>query len=513
MKISMQLEEFKQLAKNYTVIPLYTEILADLETPVSAFMKIRRSSPSYAFLLESVVGGEQIARYSFLGVHPYRIFLAKKNEVVWLEKGKKPKTIQSSNPISLLKEHLKQYKAYPDPSLPPFFGGAVGYFSYDAVRYLEKLPDLNDDDRDIPYLYFMFTDSLILFDHVEHRLKIIHNVNLLDSDDSNKDQLDEDQNKKKLYQKAQDEIRLLTEQLQTPLDPSQTKKRKPRPLDFKANLTQEKFQDLVKKAKEYIRQGDIYQMQLSRRLELPIDDLDSFQIYRALRAVNPSPYMFYLKFDLLELIGSSPELLIKSQNKRIIARPIAGTRRRGKDLQDELKMEKELKKDEKENAEHIMLVDLARNDLGRVCQWGTVKPTEMPNTGKQLMIVEKYSHVMHLVSEIEGILLPDHDPLDALCSFFPSGTLSGAPKIRAMEIIEELEPVKRGPYGGGIISYSFLGELDSTIIIRTILIQNKIAYLQTAAGIVFDSIPEQEFIETQNKAMALFKAMELAQEI
>ena len=491
-----------ELSKKYNLVPIYTEVLADLETSVSAFMKINKGK--YSFLLDSVVGGERIARYSFLGADPYLIFSAKKNQCTLIKNGTNIEKFESDDPIETLKELISQYKPYEPDDLPSFYGGTVGYFSYDSVRYIEKIPDTNKDDLDLPYLHFMFTDTIIIFDHVEHKMKIVYNLHF---DENNQDQ----KSVEKLYKQGVEQITSIKKLLETPLTVCESDESK-KHFDLKANMTQDQFEKAVEKARDYIVAGDIFQVQISRRLEVAVDDIDHFNIYRALRHVNPSPYMFYLKFDDIEVIGSSPELLVKKEKEKVIVRPIAGTRRRGRNVEDEIKMENELINDEKEKAEHIMLVDLGRNDLGRVCQFGSVGLSETGGK-RNLMNCEKYSHVMHMVSEVEGKLVDGMDAFDAFRACFPAGTLTGAPKIRSMEIIEELEPVKRGLYGGGVAYFSFNQDMDSCIIIRTAVIKNNVAYIQTAGGVVFDSKPELEFLEHQNKAKAVVTALELAKEI
>ncbi|MDH5680794.1 MAG: anthranilate synthase component I [Spirochaetota bacterium] len=502
MTIYPSLEEVQNLSESYNLIPIYAEVMADLETPISAFMKI--NSGSHSFLLDSVVGGERLARYSFLGVNPYLIFKAKDNTCTFYKANEEQQEISSEDPINTLKELIDRYKPYEPRGLPSFFGGAVGYFSYDSVRYIEDIPNTTEDDLLLPHLHFMFTDSIIIFDHAENKMKIVYNIHI---EPENNTPLPIET----LYQKGVDNIRAMIAMLNQPLKEASKSKASPKH-EVKANLTEEQFKAAVEKAKDYVIAGDIFQVQISRRLELPVHDVDHFNIYRALRSVNPSPYMFYLKFDDVEVIGSSPELLVKKEKRRVIVRPIAGTRRRGRDLEDEIRMENELKSDEKERAEHIMLVDLGRNDLGRVCEYGSVKISE--EAGKpNLMFAEKYSHVMHLVSEVEGILIEGKDAFDVFRASFPAGTLTGAPKIRAMEIIDELENVNRGLYGGGVGYFSFNGDMDSCIVIRTAVIKNNIAYIQTAGGVVYDSTPESEFLETQNKARAVLKALEISRDI
>ncbi len=502
MTFSLSLEETLTLSKSHNLVPIYTEILADLETPISAFMKINQGK--YSFLLDSVVGGERLARYSFLGADPYLIFQAKNKHCSLLRNGIEHESFEAEDPIEYLKSLLSHYNPYIPKDLPSFYGGTVGFFSYDSLRYIEKIPDTNVDDLDIPHLYFMFTDSIIIFDHVENKMKIVYNLHFHKDSNDNEDI-------KNLYEQATSSIQSILNLLDQPLK-SKTPSQTPKPSEWKANLTEEEFKKAIEKARNYIIAGDIFQVQISRRLELSVKGIDHFNIYRALRAINPSPYMFYLKFDDLEVIGSSPELLVRKEGNDVILRPIAGTRRRGRTIEEETKMEHELITDEKERAEHIMLVDLGRNDLGRVCEYGSVKISESAGQSN-LMYFEKYSHVMHLVSEVEGKLSPGMDAFDAFRSCFPAGTLTGAPKIRAMEIIEELEPVKRGLYGGGVAYFSFNGDMDSCIVIRTAVIKNDTAYVQTAGGVVYDSKPELELLESLNKAQALLKAIEYSHTI
>lgn len=502
MKIVSDLDDVLKLSKNYNLIPIYAEMLADLETPISLFKKIDDSP--YSFLLDSVVGGEKIARYSFLGSDPYMIFKAKYKECTIIENAQIVKEYEAEDPIEELKSLIDRYKPYEPLDLPNFFGGTVGYFSYDSVRYIEKIADDNPDDLDLPHLYFMFTDSIIIFDHVENKIKLVYNLHI-DKNNNDEDSV------KKLFDNGINHINAIYKKINSPLVIKENNSEK-KEFEVKANSTEEEFKKAVEKAKEYIIAGDIFQVQISRRLEIDVSDIDHFNIYRALRAVNPSPYMFYLKFDDIEVIGSSPELLVRKDKDRVIVRPIAGTRRRGKTPEDEKKMENELITDEKERAEHIMLVDLGRNDIGRVCDYGTVQLSK-ENGKENLMFFEKYSHVMHLVSEVEGKLSKDKDAFDAFRSCFPAGTLTGAPKIRSMEIIEELETVKRGLYGGGVVYFSFNGDMDSCIVIRTAVVKNNKAYVQTAGGVVYDSKPELEFLETQNKARGILTAIEYAKTI
>ncbi len=493
MKIYPELDETKKLSKKYNLIPVYTEILADLETPVSAFMKIDKKR--HSFLLESVEGGENVGRYSFLGSEPSLIFRAKGSHYEIIEQGKFLKEQgEMENPIEKLRSMFSIYTPYPHPDLPPFYGGAVGYLGYDTIQLIEDIKMENEDELDIDDIYFIFTDSIVIFDHAMHKLKIVYNL-----------YIDEETDIDKEYKRAVQHIEYTLSQLNTPLKPFSS----PNPdfkTELKSNFDKNGFSQAIEKAKEYIKAGDIFQVVLSRRFTANIKGIEKINFYRALRSVNPSPYMFYLHLDDLHVIGSSPETLVKQHWGKIVVKPIAGTRRRGKTPEDEIKMEKELLADEKEIAEHVMLMDLGRNDVGRVSKFGSVKVTDN-------MVIEKYSHVMHIVSTVEGELKPDCDSFDVFAATFPAGTLSGAPKIRAMEIIEELEPVKRNIYGGAVGYFSFAGNMDVCIAIRTAVIKNDNIYIQAGGGIVYDSKPELEWLETKNKAGALLKALELAKEL
>lgn len=481
--------EFKKLVKTYNVIPVYEEIIADMDTPVSAFEKL--VPVNCAFLLESIEGGERLGRYSFLGSDPFLTVSCHHGKVKI--KGDIEKTIKKTkDPLKELEKILAQYKLAPLPDLPPFCGGAVGYLGYDSVRYFEDIPCSGKDDLDLPEMVFMFTDTILIFDHLKHKIKVVANAH------TNGD-LD------KIYEETISKINSLIAKLRQsfssfPLEePAQ-----PPELPLNSNISKRDFMASVNKAKQYIRDGDALQIVLSQRFQLDIKS-DPFNIYRVLRTVNPSPYMYYLKFDDLELIGSSPEPLVKVEGEKVITRPIAGTRRRGKSPEEDEEMERELLSSPKEKAEHIMLVDLGRNDLGRVCEDGTVEVDD-------LIFVEKYSHVMHLVSQVSGTMKKDINAFDVLRAAFPAGTVSGAPKVRAMEIIDELEPTLRGPYAGVVGYFSYSGSLDTCITIRTIVVKGGKAYIQAGAGIVYDSIPEGEYKETVNKAKALLRAITAAEE-
>ncbi|MFH1691755.1 MAG: anthranilate synthase component I [Candidatus Omnitrophota bacterium] len=489
-------KEFKKLAKKGNVIPVYKEILADLETPVSAFLKIEGSS-SYAYLLESVESQENIGRYSFLATHPALVFESKNRTVTFsrFNKGyKSSRSLQySGNPLNEIKRLLSGYKFVALDGLPRFCGGFIGYIGYDMIRFTEDIPDKNSDDLGVSDCVFMLSDTLMIFDHVNRKIKIVSNV-ILENDTP--------KSLKEGYDGAIKKIDDLADMLKKSVKSRPDVKKNARPANVAANITKKDFMKAVLKAKDYIRCGDIIQVVLSQRFKMKLKN-KPFDIYRSLRSINPSPYMFYLKLSDLILVGSSPELLVRCEEGVVQTRPIAGTRPRGCNEEQDRKLAEELLADKKEKAEHLMLVDLGRNDLGRVCQYGSVSLSEF-------MSVEKYSHVMHIVSNVTGRLKKNKDALDALISCFPAGTVSGAPKIRAMEIIDELEKTRRGPYAGAVCYFSFSGNLDSCIIIRTIVIKNNYLYIQAGAGIVSDSKPEKEYVETVNKAKALMEAVRFA---
>jgi anthranilate synthase component 1 len=481
--------EFEAKATQGNLIPVYREILADLETPVSAFFKI--GGRPHSFLLESVAGGEQISRFSFIGGEAFMVLKTKGRTVEITRDGQADtRGLQpGEDPLHVLKGLMESFRFVPDPELPPFCGGAVGYLAYDTVRFFEKLPDLKPDDLQLPDTYFAFTDTLLIFDHVKHRIKVLCLARV-------------DGDPRAAYDAAGKKIEALVQQLREPLAHPESGDAGAE-LTVRGNMTREEHADAVAKAKEYIAAGDIIQVVLSRRMEMDVH-VPPFQVYRALRSVNPSPYMFFLRFEDCQIIGASPEILVTERHGDVVTRPIAGTIRRGKTAQEDALLEAELLADPKERAEHIMLVDLHRNDIGRVCEYGSVRVD-------QLMVTEKYSHVIHIVSNVVGKLRPDRDGYDLIRATFPAGTLSGAPKIRAMEIIEELEPNKRGPYGGVIGYFSFNGDLDTAITLRTIVMKDGKAYIQAGGGIVADSDADAEYQETVNKAGALVRAIELAE--
>ncbi len=485
------LEEFKQKAKSGNLIPVYKEILADLDTPVSAYLKI--SGGDYSFLLESIEGGEKWARYCFLGCDPAVIVSTKGRTLTVTENGKREESeIKSGSPLSAVKKILARYQPVSSEGLPRFSGGAVGFVSYDMVRFFEELPERTIDDLDVPDSQFIITDTMLVFDNVSQTIKIVSNA-FVEGDDLTT-----------VYENTIRKISALEEMLKTPLPKKATHDESGRAeLCFESNIEEENFKQAVIRIKEYIYEGDAIQVVLSQRLKFSIN-MDSFDIYRALRTINPSPYMYYLKFGELQVVGSSPEVLVRLEDGKVEVRPIAGTRKRGKNEQEDLELERDLLADEKELAEHIMLVDLGRNDLGRVAEISSVEVDEQ-------FTIERYSHVMHIVSNVRGELKKDLDCFDVLEAAFPAGTLSGAPKIRAMEIIDELEPTRRGLYGGAVGYISFNGNMDTAIAIRTLLIKGDTAYLGVGAGIVADSVPETEFEETMNKGRALLKALEMAE--
>ncbi len=482
-------ERFLEKARQGNCIPVYREVIADMETPVSAFRKVGESP--FAFLLESVEGGENLGRYSFLGANPEVVFKSKGNEVEIVHSNGRRESFRHSMPLECLRQLLKNYTFVPDEDLPPFCGGAVGYMSYDEVSNLEPVPRHENAGLGLPDLYFMISDTLLIFDHVRHRVKILSIARVHNPEDAGN-----------AYDEALQKINAIQIQLARHLPPTD-RTVSTSAVEMDSNVSQDDFMEMVEKAKDYIVAGDAFQVVLSQRLHVPIS-CDHFDVYRSLRAINPSPYMFYLKFDQLRIAGSSPEILARSDEGGVQVRPIAGTRQRGKNHAEDEALEAELRADPKECAEHIMLVDLGRNDIGRVCEFGSVKVND-------LMVVERYSHVMHLVSNVHGKLSPGLDAFDVLKATFPAGTLSGAPKIRAMQIINELENVSRGPYGGTVGYFSFNGNLDSCITIRTIVMQGDHAYVQAGAGIVADSDPQSEYRETLNKAGAMIRAIEMAE--
>ncbi|MBM3935235.1 MAG: anthranilate synthase component I [SAR202 cluster bacterium] len=472
------LQEVEKLSGQGNLVPVYREINADLETPVSAYLKVAR--PPYSFLLESVEGGERTARYSFIGTDP--------QHVVRTGPGTELGEIDPLVPVQQL---LAKYRMVQAPDQPRFNGGMVGYLSYDAVRYFESLPSPSADSLKVPESVFMLTTTFLIFDHVKYKIRVVSHAHI-------------NGDVRKAYNDATKRIDDIISRLSGPVKPPQNGRIAPNDTPaITHNMTRERYDEIVKKTKEYILAGDIIQAVLSQRLRRPTT-AHPFNIYRALRAINPSPYMYYLQLDDFQIVGASPEMLVQVDRGTVATRPIAGTRPRGKTQEQDLQNEKDLLADEKERAEHIMLVDLGRNDVGRVCRPGTVKVTD-------LMVIERYSHVMHIVSHVTGKLRDECTAYDALRACFPAGTLSGAPKIRAMEIIAEFEPEKRGPYGGAVGYFDFTGNMDTAITIRTMVVKDGVAHVQAGGGIVFDSVPQTEYEETLHKASAQLRAIEQAE--
>ncbi|MDE1160592.1 MAG: anthranilate synthase component I [Acidobacteriaceae bacterium] len=511
--------EFSSLARQYQLVPVTRTVVADLETPVSAFLRVAAEEPE-AFLLESVEGGERIGRYTFIGIRPYRRITARGTELT-LREGRKRRVFQGDI-FDELKQALESTSLAKLPGLPPFVAGAVGFFAYDVVRQIETLPSHAKDELGAPDAHLMFFDEVLAFDHVKKAIHLMVTAGARKPID------------KTSYADALRRLDRLERTLTTAEIVKPKKSRKPLPpLKLNARTKPAQFMKSVDAVKEYIRAGDIFQCVLSQRFDCT-PGVDPFSIYRSLRIVNPSPYMYFLRFpndraqestaspkrrkssgpsavgpdpsSLCHIVGSSPELLVRVHNGRVEYRPIAGTRPRGADESSDLAHEASLRADAKEVAEHVMLVDLGRNDVGRVSEYGSVKVTD-------LMFVERYSHVMHLVSSLEGTLREGLSPLDAFKSCFPAGTLSGAPKIRAMEIIDELEPARRGVYGGSIVYADFSGNFDSCIAIRTLFMDGDQGHIQSGAGIVADSVPEKEHEECKNKAAAVVRAIERARTI
>jgi anthranilate synthase component 1 len=487
--VQPDLKEFSRLARESTLVPLVKSVSADLLTPVSAFLAIAENEP-YAFLLESAERGEQVGRYTFLGIRPY-MRVQSQAGAVELHRGRQ-RSAQNGNIFEVVKHLLRAHHPATLPGLPPFTSGAVGYFAYDVVRQLEDIGKHAKDDMSLPDAELMFFDRLLAFDHLRHQIHIVAAADVSRGDP------------KHAYDRAVGDIAALERKLASGLRPALWRRRanvKTGKLKIHAGTSREHFLRSVVRCKEYIAAGDIFQVVLSQRLDFT-PEVVPFDLYRALRQVNPSPYLYFLRMGDTHILGSSPEMLVRVTGRKLEYRPIAGTHPRGRDEAEDRRLEERMRNDEKERAEHVMLVDLGRNDLGRVTEYGSVKV-------KDLMYVERYSHVMHLVSALEGTLRPDLDALDAFAACFPAGTLSGAPKVRAMQIIEELEPTRRGIYGGSVLYADFAGNLDSCIGIRTLLMQGKKAYLQAGAGIVADSDPAREFEESMNKAKAVLRAVEM----
>ncbi|MCS7300908.1 MAG: anthranilate synthase component I [Fimbriimonadales bacterium] len=485
------LNEYIRIAQQGRMTPVYRVALADWETPVSAFYKVAAQEP-YAFLLESVTGGEQIARYSYIGFAPTQVLRTKGGVARLWERASGWREFPippSQTPLDIARALLRRFPYQASPRLPRFTGGLVGYLSYDLVRFFERLPHAPPDDLHTDDCCLIAPEVLLIFDHALHTITILTNPEPSARPETG-------------YQQAVQRIETTLRRLRTPLPPPPRYEDPQFKLNPQPNISRAAFEAAVRKTVEYIHAGDCIQVVLSQRFSQPIT-APPFALYRALRSINPSPYMFYLQFDDTTLIGASPEVLATVEDGKAITRPIAGTRPRGKTPAEDAQLAEELLADPKERAEHIMLVDLGRNDIGRVSLYGTVRTSE-------LMVIERYSHVMHIVSEVQGRLRPDADAFDVLRACFPAGTVSGAPKVRAMEIIDELEPTQRGPYAGAVGYFSYTNEMDACITIRTILVKDSVAHVQAGAGIVADSVPEREYEECLNKARAALAAIEQA---
>jgi anthranilate synthase component I len=486
--------DFEKLAQGHTLVPVYRQLVADALTPVSAFARLR--SGGWSFLFESVVGGERVGRYSFLGANPFRWFESY-GHTVTERVGTETSTREHPDPLKLLEERLQEFRAPYLPSLPRFSGGAVGYAGYDTVRYVEKLPNAPPDDRHLPDLSFAFYDEMAIFDHINKTVSVVVHA-------------DTRGDLRQAYYIALGRVDEIVKKLSTTnhdLTPLDIDLNAPRPSAsasrYSSNFGSGGYQAAVKKSQEYIFAGDIFQVVLSQRFRTQTT-AKGFDIYRALRVINPSPFMFFVEGGPVTLVGASPEIMCRVENGEMVVRPLAGTRRRGATPEEDRQLAQELLADPKERAEHIMLVDLARNDVGRVAELGSVQISD-------LLTVERYSHVMHLSSTVTGRLAKEYSAFDAMRSALPAGTLSGAPKVRAMEIIDELEPHRRGPYGGAIGYIDFTGNTDTCIALRTMVLRDQIADVQAGAGIVADSDPDAEYQETVNKAMSLLRALEVAE--
>jgi len=485
-------DEFLRLASEYTLVPVWREVLGDLETPVGVYRKLGAEPNS--FLLESVEQGERWGRYSFIGLNPFTVMTARDGAVTF-DGEQPPSAADAPDPLTALERALFGYKAPALPGLPPLHGGAVGYVGYDVVRYIERLPQTTTDDLGLPELWLLFTGQLLVFDHLRQRLSVISNVVIGDDPAAQ-------------YDDAVARAEALVARIGAATGPGglgEAPHLDGSVGEIRSNQTPADYMAKVERAKEHIAAGDIFQVVPSQRFETDTT-AQPFDVYRVLRLVNPSPYMFYLQFPDVAIVGSSPEPHLRVFGREATIRPIAGTRPRGNDVEEDEKLAADLIADEKERAEHVMLVDLARNDLGRVCEPGTVRVEE-------LMQIERYSHVMHIVSSVRGELAGGMTAFDALKASFPAGTVSGAPKIRAMEIIDDLEPTRRGPYAGAVGYFDFSGNLDTCIGLRTGYLRDGKAYLQAGAGIVADSVPEREEQETRDKARAFFVAVKAAESL
>ena len=484
-------KNFRKLATDVDLVPVYRRLVSDSLTPVSAFHKIDEGR--CACLFESVIGGERVGRYSFLASDPYLLLEAHQNQVT-IYTGDQVEEFESTDPLAELEQRVHATRAATLPDLPPFTSGAVGYAGYDVVRYTEHLPDAPTDDRRLPDLSFAFYDHMVVFDHITKAIVVVAMAHVNDTDVQD------------AYQEACQRVDRLVQRLAAegpPLELADINLSGQTEIKPASNFDQPQFEDAVRRCVEYIRAGDIFQVVISQRLQVPIHT-HPFEIYRTLRVVNPSPFMFYVRAPSVTLVGSSPEVMVRVVDQTVTVRPLAGTRRRGATPEEDLQLAEELLADPKERAEHVMLVDLGRNDVGRVAQYGTVELSDV-------MTIERYSHVMHITSNVTGRLAAGTTAFDALRSCLPAGTVSGAPKVRAMQIIDELEPHRRGPYAGAVGYVDFGGNMDTCIALRTIVVQDGQAYVQAGAGIVADSVPANEYHETLNKARGLLKAIDITE--
>jgi anthranilate synthase component 1 len=486
-------DTFHRLAEGHQLVPAYRRLLSDALTPVTAFHLLDRGER--ACLFESVIGGEKVGRYSFLGVEPFWELVAHGTQVTVRGEGQ-PQQFTAADPLAELRRRLAGFKAVHLPELPPFEGGAIGYAGYDVVRYVENLPNAPADDRGLPDLSFAFYDQMVVFDNVSKALFVIAMARL---DKAKGDA-------RAAYDDACRRVDELVERLSQPtnLPPADIATSGPPQVAWKSNFAQHQYEDAVRKCVEYIKAGDIFQVVLSQRLALDLA-CDPFEVYRTLRVVNPSPFMFFLRTPEVTLVGSSPEIMCRVVDRQVTVRPLAGTRPRGATDEEDRRLAEELLTDPKERAEHVMLVDLGRNDVGRVARFGSVRLSDV-------MVIERYSHVMHITSNVTGTLRDDLDAFDALKACLPAGTVSGAPKVRAMQIIDQLEPHRRGPYAGAVGYIDYAGNMDTCIALRTLVVQGPKAYVQVGAGIVADSVPESEYQETLNKARGLLKAIEITRQ-
>jgi anthranilate synthase component I len=495
---------FSAIAAAADYVPVYRRVLSDVLTPVSAFHKI--DDGGSACLFESVIGGEKVGRFSFLAAEPFMLLQAYGDQVSVTKDGVTAK-ITSANPLDELRRRVQEFRVAKLPELPPFTGGAVGYAGYDAVRYVEHLPNAPQDDRGLADLSFAFYDHMIVFDNVQKTAIVVALAKSSGEPPKGNPAASKEKMLRAAYEDACRRVDRLIEKLATPggdLQPADIVMGGDVQLKYESNLTSAEYAAAVRKCVEYIRAGDIFQVVIGQRLAVPLA-VDPFEVYRTLRVVNPSPFMFFLRTPKCALVGSSPEIMVRVMDGKVTVRPLAGTRPRGKTDEEDRQLAEELLADPKERAEHVMLVDLGRNDVGRVARYGSVELSDV-------MVIERYSHVMHITSNVTGQLTDDRDAFDALAACLPAGTVSGAPKVRAMEIIDEVEPHRRGPYAGAVGYIDFAGNMDTCIALRTIVIQDGTAYVQVGAGIVADSVPEREYEETMNKARGLLKAIEITRQ-